>query len=241
MRPERPALFTGRHFEPEIIILCVRRYLRYALSLRNLEEIMAERISMWITLRSVWRWIQCYAPELSRRCWRKLRITSGSWRVDETYLRVAGKWTYLYRAVDSTGDTIDFLLSPKRDASAAKWFFQKALRSPNHPRPRVINVDGNPAYPSAIDELKRTRELGQRCHCRPVRYLNNVVEQDHRAIKRRVSAMQGFRSFDSAWRIIPGIETVNMIRKGQIRWLPKDDILGQAAFIAGLVAVAIAA
>jgi transposase, IS6 family len=240
MRPERPALFKGRHFAPEIIILCVRRYLRYALSLRNLEEIMAER-NIDVDHVTIWRWIQCYAPELSRRCRRELRITNGSWRVDETYLRVAGKWTYLYRAVDSTGDTIDFLLSPKRDASAAKRFFQKALRSPNHSRPRVINVDGNPAYPRAIDELKRTRELGRRCRCRPVRYLNNVVEQDHRAIKRRVRAMQGFRSFDSAWRMIQGIETVNMIRKGQIRWLPKDDILGQAAFIAGLFAVAIAA
>jgi len=161
--------------------------------------------------------------------------------VDETYLRVAGKWTYLYRAVDSTGDTIDFLLSPRRDANAAKRFFQKALRSANHPRPRVVNVDGNPAYPRVIAELKRTRELGRRCRCRPVRYLNNVVEQDHRAIKRRVRAMQGFRSFQSAWRTIQGIETVNMIRKGQIRWLPKDEVLGQAAIIVGLFGVAMAA
>jgi transposase-like protein len=149
--------------------------------------------------------------------------------------------TYLYRAVDSTGDTIDFLLSPKRDAAAAKRFFQKALRSPNHPRPRVVNVDGNPAYPRAIDELKGSRELGRRCRCRPVRYLNNIVEQDHRAIKRRVRAMQGFRSFHSAWRTIQGIETVHMIRKGQIRWLLKDDILGHAAFITRLFEVALAA
>jgi transposase, IS6 family len=208
--------------------------------LRNLEEIMAER-NVDVDHVTIWRWIQRYAPELSRRCRPELRRTNGSWRVDETYLRVAGKWTYLYRAVDSTGDTIDFLLSPKRDASAAKRFFQKALRSSNHPRPRVINVDGNPAYPKAIDELKRTRELGRRCRCRPVRYLNNVVEQDHRAIKRRVRAMQGFRSFNSARRTIQGMETVNMIRKGQIRWLPKEDFLGQAAFIAGLFGVAIAA
>ena len=184
MRRDRSALFKGRHFEAEIIILCVRRYLRYALSLRNLEEIMAER-NVRVDHVTIWRWIQRYAPELSRRCRRELRMTNGSWRVDETYLRVAGQWTYLYRAVDSTGDTIDFLLSPKRDASAAKSFFQKALRSPNHARPRVINVDGNPAYRSAIDELKRTRQLGRRCRCRPVRYLNNVVEQDHRAVKRR--------------------------------------------------------
>lgn len=143
--------------------------------------------------------------------------------------------------MDSSGDSIDFLLSAKRDAGAAKRFFRKALRSTNHPRPRVINVDGNPAYPKVIGELKRTRELGRRCRCRPVRYLNNVVEQDHRAIKRRVRASQGFRSFQAAWRTIQGIETVNMLRKGQIRWLPKDDILGQVAFIAGLFGIAMAA
>jgi len=238
MRRERPALFKGRHFEPEIILLCVRRYLRYVLSLRNLEEIMAER-NVHVDHVTIWRWIQRYAPELSRRCRHQLRKTNGSWRVDETYVRVAGKWAYLYRAVDSNGDTIDFLLSPKRDADAAKRFFQKALGSANH-RPRVINVDRNPAYPRAIDELKRARELGRRCRCRPVRYLNNVVEQDHRAIKRRVRACQGFRSFYSAWRTIQGIETVNMIRKGQIRWLAKYDILGHAAFITGLFGITIA-
>jgi transposase-like protein len=239
MRWERPALFKGRHFEPEIIILCVRRYLRYGLSLRNLEEIMAER-NVCVDHVTIWRWIQRYAPELDQRCRPRLRMTNGSWRVDETYLRVAGKWTYLYRAVDSSGDTIDFLLSHKRDADAAKRFFQKALRAPNHPRPRVINVDRNPSYPKVIKELKRTRELGRRCRCRPVRYLNNVVEQDHRAIKRRVRASQGFRSFHSAWKTIQGIETINMIRKGQIRWVPKDDIVGQALFISGFEVAMIA-
>ena len=124
MRRHRPAPFKGRHFAPEIIILCVRRYLRYALSLRNLEEIMAER-NVHVDHVTIWRWIQCYAPELNRRCRCELRKTNRSWRVDETYLRVAGHWTYLYRAVDSTGDTIDFLLSPKRDASAAKRFVRK--------------------------------------------------------------------------------------------------------------------
>jgi len=94
-------------------------------------------------------------------------MTNRSWRVDETYLKIAGEWTYLYRAVDSRSDTIDFLLSPKRDADAARRFFQKALQSQKHPRPRVSNMDRNPAYPSAIDELKRTRELGRRCRCRP--------------------------------------------------------------------------
>ena len=131
--------------------------------------------------------------ELNRRCRRELRPTNGSWRVDETYLRVAGKWTYLYRGVDSTGATIDFLLSARRNASAAKRFLQKALRSPGHPRPRVIKMDGNPPYPKVIGELKKTGELGRRCRCRPVRYLKNIVKQDHRAIKRRVRASQRFR------------------------------------------------
>jgi len=106
-----------------------------------------------------------------------------------------------------------------RDAAAAKRFLQKALRSDGHPRPRVINVDGNPTYPKVIGEVKRTGELGRRRRCRPVRYLNNIVEQDHRAIKRRVRASQRFRSFDSATRTIQGIETVNMIRKGQVRFV----------------------
>jgi transposase-like protein len=230
MRPKRPALFKGRHFEAEIIVLCVRWYLRFSLSFRNLEEMMVER-HLSVDHVTIWRWVQRYAPELHRRCRPELRKTNGSWRCDEMYVRVAGKWTYLYRAVDSTGATIDFLLSAKRDAAAAKRFFQEALRSPGHPRPRVINVDRNPAYPGVIDELKQTGELGRRCRCRPVRYLNNIVEQDHRFIRRRVRASQGFRAFHSAWRTLQGIETVNMIRRGQVKWLPKNDIAGQAAFV----------
>jgi transposase, IS6 family len=240
MRRKRPALFKGRQFEPAMIILCVRRYLRFSLSYRNIEELMAER-NLSVDHVTIWGWVQRYAPELHRRCQHEFRRTSASWRVDETYLRVAGKWTYLYRAVDSNGDTIDFLLSANRDAYAAKRFFRKALRAPGHPRPRVINVDGNPSYPKVITELKQTGELGRRCHCRPVRFLNNIVEQDHRTIKQRVRASQGFRSFDSAWRTIQGIETVNMIRKGQVRWIAKGDIAGQVAFVAGLFDVSITA
>jgi transposase-like protein len=144
---------------------------------------------------------------------------------------VEGKWTYLYRAVDSAGDTIDFLLSAKRDAAAAKRFLQKALRSPGHPRPRVINVDRNPSYPKALSELKQTGELGRCCHCRPIQYLNNIVEQDHRFVKRRVRASQGFRAFHSARRTLQGIEMMNMIRKGQVRWIAKEDIAGQVMFV----------
>src|SRR5208282_5705363 len=128
--------------------------------------------------------------------------TNGSWRVDETYISQGGRWRYLYRAVDSTGATVDFLFSAERDAAAAKQFFQKALKAPGHPRPRVITVDGNPSYPKVIAELK----------------------QEHRGIKRRVNASQGFRSFEGAWRTIQGYEAVHMIRKGQVRWLRKGDV-----------------
>jgi transposase-like protein len=159
MTRKRPALFKGRHFEAEIIVLCVRWYLRYPLSFRQLEEIMAER-NLSVDHVTIWRWVQRYAPELNRRCRRELRNTNRSWRVDETYCRVAGKWTYLYRAVDSTAATIDFLLSAKRDAVAAKRFLQKALRSPGHPRPRVINVDGNPSYPERSIGTEADRRTG---------------------------------------------------------------------------------
>jgi transposase, IS6 family len=144
-----------------VIVLCVRWYLRYPLSLRQLEEIMAER-NLSVDHVTIWRWVQRYAPELNRRCRPELRNTNKSWRVDETYCRVAGTWTYLYRAVDSTCATIDFLLSATRDGVAAKRFLQKALRSPGHPRPRVINVDGNPSYPKAVSDLMRSGELGRR-------------------------------------------------------------------------------
>src|SRR5207302_5137658 len=145
MRRERPALFKGRHFEPEIIILCVRRYLRYALSLRNLEEIMAER-NVRVDHVTIWRWIQRYAPELSRRCRPELRRTNGSWRVDETYLRVAGKWTYLYRAGIPLATRLIFCSLSNVRCRCCQAVLSESVRSAHHPRPRVVNVDGNPTY-----------------------------------------------------------------------------------------------
>ena len=228
MRKSRPALFRGRHFREEIIVLCVRWYLRYPLSYRNLEEMMAER-GLTVDHSTIARWVLHYSPILEKRIRREMRQPNRSWRVDETYIRVAGRWTYLYRAVDSAGDTIDFLLSPYRDRIAAKAFLQLALSG--RIRPRVINVDGHPAYPSLINELRRTGQLGPRCRCRPCPYLNNRIEQDHRFIKKRVVASQWFRSVNGALRTIAAYEAMNMIRKGQIRWLAKHDTVGQVRFI----------
>ena len=193
--------------------MAVGWYLRFSLSYRDVEELLTER-GLSVDHVTVWRWVQRYAPELDRRLRKRLKATNDSWRVDETYVRVKGKWVYLYRAVDSTGATIDFLLSAKRDAAAAERFLTKALGGENHPAPRVINTDKHAAYPPAIVELKADRVL-EKCAHRPVQYLNNVLEQDHRAIKRRVRASQHFRSFWSAWRTIAGYEAIHMIRKGQ--------------------------
>jgi transposase, IS6 family len=206
-------LFKWRQFEPEVILMAVGWYLRFSLSYRDVEELLAER-GLSVDHVTVWRWVQRYAPELDRRLRKRLKATNDSWRVDETYVRVKGKWVYLYRAVDSTGATIDFLLSAKRDAAAAERFLTKALGGENHPAPRVINTDKHAAYPPAIVELKADRVL-EKCTHRPVQYLNNVLEQDHRAIKRRVRASQHFRSFWGAWRTIAGYEAIHMIRKGQ--------------------------
>jgi transposase, IS6 family len=236
MRESRPALFRGRHFRSDVIVLCVRWYLRYPLSYRDLEEMMAER-GLSIDHSTIARWVLHYAPILNQRIRREMRRPNRSWRVDETYVRVAGKWTYLYRAIDSAGDTIEFLLSPNRDLIAAKGFLRLAL-STGQNRPRVINVDGHPAYASAISELKKTGELGRNCRCRPSQYMNNIIEQDHRFVKKRVVSSQGFRSADGALSSIAGYEPMNIIRKGQIRWLAKGDIVGQKRFIEQLFGVA---
>ena len=199
---------------------------------------MAER-NLSVDHSTIARWVLRYGPELSRRVRRQVRHPNRSWRVDETYVRVAGRWTYLYRAVDSFGDTIDFMLSPKRDAIAAKHFLRLALAHAGQIRPRVINVDGHPAYPQVIADLKRTGELGRNCRCRPAPYLNNVIEQDHRFIKKRIAASLWFRSVDGALSTIAGYEATHMIRKGQIRWLPKGDTVGQVRFVNQLFGLAV--
>jgi len=233
---KRPALFRGRHFEDVIILLWVRWYLRYSLTYRDLEEIMAER-NLFVDHVTIWRWVQRYAPVLKRRIRREMRPPNRSWRVDETYVKVAGSWAYLYRAVDSAGETIEFMLSPKRDLIAATLFLRLAL-SRGGPRPRVINVDGHPAYAGAVAELKQTGELGRGCRCRTAPYLNNIIEQDHRFIKKRITSSLGFRSVDGACRTIEGYEAMHAIRKGQVRWVAKGDPVAQRQFIHTIFGIA---
>jgi transposase-like protein len=203
------------------------------LSYRDLEEMMVER-GLQVDHTTIYRWVQHYAPELERRCRPQLKRTTDSWRVDETYVKIKKKWMYLYRAVDSQGKTLDFWLSPTRDGEAAKHFWLKALANSHSSEPRVINVDKNAAYPKAFNELKTAGRIAESCELRQVKYLNNLVEQDHRFIKRLVKPGLGFFSFETAWRTLQGYETINMLRKGQMYSVRKGDIRGQVTFITSL-------
>ena len=233
----RPAIFKWRQTDRGIILCAVRWYLRYSLSLRDVEELLEER-GLNVDHTTVWRWVQYYGPELEQRLRPHLKPTNKSWRVDETYIRVKGRWCYLYRAIDSAGATIDFLLSAFRDADAAKRLFRNALGDRSHPQPRVINTDLAPIYSSAIPDSKKEVTLRNRCRHPPVQYLNNILEQDRRAIKRRVNAKQGFRQSQAARRTIQGYEAIHMIRKGQARWVAGDDFLRQIQFIDSLFELA---
>jgi len=225
--------FKWRHFQSDIILLCVRWYLRYALSYRDLEEMLLER-GLHVDHTTIYRWVQRYAPELEKRCRPHLKATNDSWLVDETYIKVKKQWVYLYRALDSQGNTLDFFFSPTRDAKAAKQFLLKTLAASHSSEPRVINVDKNAAYPKAFNELKAEGHIPEHCELRQVKYLNNIIEQDHRCIKRLTKPGMGFFSDLTAWRTLQGFEIMNMIRKGQVYGVDKGDVKGQVALVARL-------
>ena len=229
--------FKWRHFEPELILLCVRWYCRFQLSYRDLEEMMRER-GLEIHHSTVWRWVQRYAPEINQRIRPHLKMSGTSYRVDETYIKVGKSCKYLYRAVDKEGQTIEFMLSAKRDISAAKRFFVKMMRADHRRLPFSISVDKNAAYPEAFTASQADKTLPSDCKLRRVKYLNNVIEQDHRFVKKKVRTSQCFKRFQTAERTLEGIESVNMIRKGQVKRLAGSDAQGQAKFVASLFQIA---
>ncbi|OUB24894.1 IS6 family transposase [Bacillus thuringiensis serovar yunnanensis] len=211
---KKEILFKWKHYQPDIILLTVRWYLRYNLSFRDLVEMMEER-GLSLAHTTIMRWVHQYGPALNERIRKHLKITNDSWRVDETYIKIKGEKMYLYRAIDSEGNTIDFYLSRKRDTKAAKCFLKKALASCHTIKPRVITADGDKAYPVAIRKLKAEKHLP---HCTPLRvkkYLNNIIEHDHRFIKKRIRNMRGLKSLQTARKMIAGIEVMHMIKKGQ--------------------------
>ncbi len=184
---------------------------------------------------TIWRWVQKYAPEINKRIRPYLKMSGTSYRVDETYIRVGKSCKYLYRAIDKEGNTIEFMLSAKRDFSAAKRFFNKMMRADHRRLPFSISVDKNAAYPEAFTSSQDEKILPLDCTLRRVKYLNNIIEQDHRFINKKVRAAQCFKSFQTAERTLEGIEAVNMMRKGQVKRLVGSDALKQAKFVASLV------
>jgi len=226
--------FKWRHFQAEIILLCVQWSLRYALSYRDLEEIMQER-GLSVDHSTIYRWVQHYAPELDRRCRASAKTAVDSWRVDETYIKVKKQWVSLYRAVDSQGNTLECFFSPTRDTQAAKQFFLKTLAASHTTEPRVSNVDKNAAYPQAFAELKAEGFIPASCELRQVKYLNNIIEQDHRFIKRQTRSGMVF-SLETARRTLQGYEIMTRMRKGQLRGVNKGDVRGQVALVAKLFA-----
>ena len=205
-------LFQGRHFNAEIITLCVRWYVTYKLSYRDLVSIMAE-CNVDVAHTTILRWVQRYVPEFAKRWQRFARSVGMSWRVDETYIKLKGKWVYLYRGVDKEGQTIDFVLSEHRDIVAAKRFLQEAIEKRGVPQ--KITLDGYAASHGAVAELQEEGILPAKLLVRTNRHLNNLIEQDHRRVKQRVRPMLGFKCFAHAVITISGIELVHQIKKGQ--------------------------
>ena len=204
-------VFKRLHNPIEVILVCVRWYVAYPLSLRHLEEIMAER-GITVDHATIHRWTIKMLPGLATICRRRKRPVGTSWRMDETYIKVAGQWKYLYRAVDKIGDTVGFLLRSKRDHAAARAYFERAIGL--HDVPEKVAIDMSGSNTAAIASIQA--DSGLTIMLRQSKYLNNIVEQDHRAIKRVTRPMVGFKTFRSARIMIAGIETMHMIRKGQL-------------------------
>jgi len=212
LNPELRKVLKRLHHPLDVILLCVRWYSAYPLSLRHVEEMMAER-GISVDHSTVHRWAIKLFPVLEKAFRRSKRRAGRSWRMDETYIKVKGEWKYLYRAVDKAGNTVDFLLRAHRDKAAARGFFEQAIERNGVPEKVTIDKSGsNVAALEAINVGRRKRIV-----VRQVKYLNNIVEQDHRAIKRRTRPMLGFKDFRCARILLSGIELMHMIRKGQMK------------------------
>jgi len=203
--------FKGSHFERDVILRAVRWYVAYPISYRQLEEMMEEH-GVEVDHATLNRWVLKYVPLLEREFRPRKQPVGPSWRLDETYVRVKGRWKYLYRAVDKAGATVDFLLTAKRDRKAALRFLRKAMRW--NGIPEKITIDKSGANTAAIESHNAETESG--IEIRQIKYLNTIVEQDHRAITRLIRPMLGFKSFRSAAVTLAGLELMHMIRKGQL-------------------------
>jgi putative transposase len=202
------------HRYPHIIIQqAVYFKLRFSLSYRDIEKLMAIR-GIKVDHSTIQRWVFKFSKEIEQNMNTRKRRVIDSWRLDETYIKLAGKDRYLYRAVDKQGNTVDFLLTKRRIKGSAQKFLNKAIG--NNGKPRIINIDKSGANTAGIKTWNKRNLTSNKIKIRRVKYLNNIVEQDHRSIKRRIAITTGFKEFESAQRTLAGIEIINIIRKGQI-------------------------
>ena len=207
------SLLKRRRFPVEIILLCVRWYCKYGISYRDLAEMMQER-GVNVDPSTIFRWVQRSAPEIKKRIRPYRGPRSGSWRVDETYVRVGGKWKYLFRAVDKRGRLIAFMLSGRRNANAAYRFLRKAIKAMSHYPPSSITTDKLASYPRAILRLQNEGLLPKDVVHRTSKYLNNILEADHGALKRVIRPTRGFQTMKTAVATLTGFEIMRMIRRG---------------------------
>ena len=209
--------YKGSHYPKDVILYAVFFYVRYAVSYRDLEEIMAER-GVQVDHATLNRWVVKYSPGIAKTAQQKKQPTAGSWRMDETYIKVKGKWTYLYRAIDKYGKTLDFMLSRRRDKVAARLFFRCAIAANSVPARVVIDKSGaNLAGLQRINLGLKFSRAHRSIEILRVKYLNNIVEQDHRFIKKITRPTLGFKAFHSAAATLAGIEVAHMIRKQQFQ------------------------
>lgn len=203
-----------RHRYPRVIILqAVYFKLRFTLSYRDVEELMSIR-GIKVDHATIQRWVFKFSKEVEKNMHKRKKQVCDSWRMDETYIKVKGRDMYLYRAVDKYGNTVDFLLTRRRQKMSAQKFFNKAIG--NNGKPRIVNIDKSGSNSSAILTVNKRSLSTKKIKIRKVKYLNNIIEQDHRRIKRRIRIMTGFKEFESAQRTLSGIEVVSIIKKDQI-------------------------
>ena len=228
--------FKWKQSAGDIILWLVSWYCRYALSYRDLTE-MALLRGIKLERSTIYRWVQEYAPEICKRTKQFLKKTCDSWKLDETYVKIKGRWHYLYRAIDKHGDTLDWMLSNRRNKQAAKRFFKKLLNNNHVVDPRVINVDKSPTFPPALAELQAENEAPPNTKLRPVKYLNNSMENDHKSTKSKSRYRQWYQSFSTARNTLDGMEAMRMIQKGQVRHIGKN-IVKQNQFVCNLFKIA---
>lgn len=225
--------FKGRHFNGAVILWAVRWYCKYGISYRELAEMLDER-GIQVNHTAVYRWVQKFAPEIERRLrWYWKPGWSSSWQIDETYIKVKGRWMYLYRAITKEGSTVDFYLSGTRNQKAARRFLSKALRSvKSYHRPSTLNTDQDKAYGPAILAVKKEGVCEEDVEHRQVKYLNNRIESDHGKLKRIIKPVRGFQSKKTAYATLKGFEVMRMFRKGQMDlWCNGKGIMGEVRLV----------